>query len=464
MRLPYLPPAGLSAEQKSLYDDMAAVIETNFGELVARGSDGALIGPFNGWLHFPQFGKPAWDFNKSLWEHSVLPAAIHQLVILVTAAKLGARYEIYGHEYFARRAGLAERKIATIAAGERPSTLTRDEGVAYDMAAALNRGGPLPESTYRTALETFGEHGLAEIVFLVGCFSMVGVTLNAFDASVPRPDGARSLENGPRVGAPAQTDDPRRDAPDPASQRSRLPTDVSEPEAPRVAIITGASQGIGAGLVTAYRQRGFRVVANSRSLTPGPDPDTVAVAADIADPAVCAQLVSTAVETFGRVDTVVNNAGIFIGKPFTDYTAEDYAAACAVNMSGFFWLTQRAISQMLSQNTGGHIVSITTTLVEQASHDVPAALAALTKGGVAAATKSLAIEYARNGIRVNAVSPGTIATPMHPPDTHERLAALQPLGRMGSIADVVDGVLYLESASFVTGEFLHVDGGQSAGH
>ena len=116
----------------------------NFGELVARRSDGALIGPFNGWLHFPQFGKPAWDFNKSLWEHSVLPAAIHQLVILVTAAKLGARYEIYGHEYFARRAGLAEHKIATIVAGERPSNLARDEGVAYDMAAALNRGGPLP--------------------------------------------------------------------------------------------------------------------------------------------------------------------------------------------------------------------------------------------------------------------------------------------------------------------------------
>jgi len=185
MRLPLLPPATLSAEQKALYDDMVAVIETNFGELVARRNDGSLIGPFNGWLHFPQFGKPAWAFNKSLWEHSVLPAAIHQLVILVTAAKFGAPYEIHGHEYFAQRAGLAEDKIATIAAGQRPSDLTREEGIAYDMAAALNRGAPLPESTYRTVLTTFGEEGLAEVVFLVGCFSMVAVTLNAFDASVP---------------------------------------------------------------------------------------------------------------------------------------------------------------------------------------------------------------------------------------------------------------------------------------
>jgi 4-carboxymuconolactone decarboxylase len=185
MRLPLLPPATMSAEQKTLYDDMVAVIETNFGELVARRTDGALIGPFNGWLHFPQFGRPAWAFNKALWEHSVLDAAIHQLVILVTAAKFGARYEIYGHEYFARRAGLAEDKIATIVAGQRPGDLTREEGVAYDMAAALNRGASLPESTYRAALAAFGEQGLAEVVFLVGCFSMVAVTLNAFDASVP---------------------------------------------------------------------------------------------------------------------------------------------------------------------------------------------------------------------------------------------------------------------------------------
>lgn len=185
MRLPLLPPASLSADQQDLYDDMVGVIEKNFGELVARRKDDALIGPFNGWLHFPQFGRSAWAFNRAMWEHSVLPAAIHQLVILVTAAKFGARYEIYGHEYFAQRAGLAEQKIATIVAGERPSDLTHDECVAYDMAAALNRGGPLPETIYRAVLTAFGEVALAEIVFLVGCFSMVGVTLNAFDASVP---------------------------------------------------------------------------------------------------------------------------------------------------------------------------------------------------------------------------------------------------------------------------------------
>jgi alkylhydroperoxidase family enzyme len=185
MRLPLLPPANLSSVQKDLYDDMVDVIEKNFGELVARRADGALIGPFNGWLHFPQFGKPAWAFNRAMYEHSVLPAAIHQLVILVTAAKFGARFEIYGHEYFAQRAGLAEEKIATIVAGERPADLTREESVAYDLAAALNRGGPLPETTYRAALTAVGEVGLAEIVFLVGCFSMVGVMLNAFDASVP---------------------------------------------------------------------------------------------------------------------------------------------------------------------------------------------------------------------------------------------------------------------------------------
>ena len=185
MRLPLLAPASLSPDQQDLYDDMVSVVEKNFGELVARRDDGALIGPFNAWLHFPQFGKPAWAFNRSLWEHSVLPAAIHQLVILVTAAKFGARYEIYGHEYFARRAGLAEHKIATIVAGERPSDLTLEEGVAYDMAAALNRGAALPQTTYQAVLNTFGEQALAEIVFLVGCFSMVGITLNAFDASVP---------------------------------------------------------------------------------------------------------------------------------------------------------------------------------------------------------------------------------------------------------------------------------------
>lgn len=185
MRLPLLPPASLTAVQHDLYDDMRNVIDGEFGDLVAYRRDGALIGPFNCWLHFPQFGLPAWSFNKSMWEHAQLPGDIHQLVILVTAAKFGARYEIYGHEYFARRAGLSEAKIATITAGERPADLSGDEGVAYDMAASLNRGGVLAETIYRAAVHRFGSRGAAEIVFLVGCFSMVAVTLNAFDAGVP---------------------------------------------------------------------------------------------------------------------------------------------------------------------------------------------------------------------------------------------------------------------------------------
>ncbi|WP_255313672.1 4-carboxymuconolactone decarboxylase [Mycobacterium malmoense] len=180
----------MTAEQRNLYDDMRSVIDGNFGELVACRADGALIGPFNGWLHFPQFGSPAWAFNKALWKFARLPGSIHQLVILVTVTKFGARYAIRGHEYFAHRAGLSEDKIATIGAGERPANLDDDEGVAYDMAAALTRGGALAETTYRAAVRRFGTHGAAEIVFLVGCFSMVAVTLNAFDADGPGLDGA----------------------------------------------------------------------------------------------------------------------------------------------------------------------------------------------------------------------------------------------------------------------------------
>ena len=184
MRLPMLPPASLSPDQQSVYDDMVDVIEENFGELVARRSDGALIGPFNAWLHFPQFGKPAWAFNRAMWEHSVLPAAIHQLVILVTAAKFGARYEIYGHEYFAGRAGLADQKIASIVAGERPEDLTHEERVAYDMAAALNRGRPLPETP--TALSSApSESRPSPKSSFSSAASRFGVTLNAFDASAP---------------------------------------------------------------------------------------------------------------------------------------------------------------------------------------------------------------------------------------------------------------------------------------
>jgi len=232
---------------------------------------------------------------------------------------------------------------------------------------------------------------------------------------------------------------------------------------PKVAVITGASQGIGAGLVRGYLDRGYRVVANSRSIKPDGSADVLAVAGDIAEPAVAARVIAAAVEKFGRVDTLVNNAGIFVAKPFTDYTEADYARVLSVNLSGFFHVSQHAVRQMLAQG-GGHIVSITTTLVGQPVKGVPSALASLTKGGLDAVTRSLAIEYADKGIRVNAVAPGVIKTPMHPPETHASLAGLHPLGRMGEIQEVVDAVLYLESAAFVSGETLHVDGGAHAGH
>ncbi len=231
----------------------------------------------------------------------------------------------------------------------------------------------------------------------------------------------------------------------------------------KVAIVTGASQGIGAALVRGFRDRDYRVVANSRAIAPSSDPDVLTVAGDVADPATAERVVSEALKRFGRIDTLVNNAGIFIAKPFTDYTDEDYARILGINLTGFFHLTRRVAREMLKQGSG-HIVQITTTLVEHANSKVPSALASLTKGGLNAATKSLAIEFAGRGVRVNAVSPGVIRTPMHGPETHEFLAKLHPMGHMGETSDIVDAVLYLERAPFVTGEILHVDGGQSAGH
>ncbi|MFJ4890148.1 SDR family NAD(P)-dependent oxidoreductase [Streptomyces sp. NPDC088788] len=231
----------------------------------------------------------------------------------------------------------------------------------------------------------------------------------------------------------------------------------------KVAIITGASQGIGADLLAAYRKQGYAVVGTSRSIAPTDDTDVLTVQGDIADPATAERVVAAAIERFGRVDALVNNAGVFVAKPFTDYTADDFAAVTGINLTGFFHVTQLAIEQMLAQG-GGHIVNITTSLVDNADARVPSALASLTKGGLQSATKSLAIEYATRGIRVNAVSPGTIKTPMHPEDTHEALAGLHPVRRMGESSDIVDAVMYLQHAPFVTGEILHVDGGMSAGH
>lgn len=230
----------------------------------------------------------------------------------------------------------------------------------------------------------------------------------------------------------------------------------------KVVIITGASQGIGAELVRAYRDRQYRVVATSRSIQPSADPDILAVAGDIADPETAERVVREALARFGRIDALVNNAGIFTAKPFIDFTAEDYAQNMGVNVAGFFHIAQRAAAEMLKQGSG-HIVSITTSIVDQPMAGVPAALASLTKGGLNAVTKSLAIEFAQSGVRVNAVAPGIIKTPMHPAETHAALSTLHPVGRMGEIRDIVDAVLYLETASFVTGEILHVDGGQNAG-
>ena len=230
----------------------------------------------------------------------------------------------------------------------------------------------------------------------------------------------------------------------------------------RVVVVTGASQGIGAGLVAGYRKLGFGVVATSRSIAPSQDKQVLAIAGDIRDRATAQKVVAAAKERFGRVDTLVNNAGIFIAKPFTEYTQQDFDAVTGTNVTGLFHITQAVLAELLSQQSG-HIVNITAALVEQPLASVPAGLAAVTKGGLNALTKSLAIEVAKRGVRVNAVAPGIIKTPMHAPATHDFLAKLMPVGRMGEVQDIVDAVLYLESASFITGEILHVDGGAAAG-
>ena len=230
-----------------------------------------------------------------------------------------------------------------------------------------------------------------------------------------------------------------------------------------VAMITGASRGIGAGLVSAFREAGYSVVATALSIPPSEDPDLLTVAGDLTDSRTAEQVVTQALARFGRVDTLINNAGIYIGKPFTDYTIEDYSAITAVNLAGFFHITQRVLPSMVEQGRG-HIVNVSTTLAEQADSSRPAALAALTKGGLVAAARSLAIEYASRGVRVNAVSLGVIKTQTDAGASYEPLAAVHPLGRVGEISDVVGGILYLEQAPFVTGETLHIDGGQVAGH
>jgi NAD(P)-dependent dehydrogenase (short-subunit alcohol dehydrogenase family) len=230
----------------------------------------------------------------------------------------------------------------------------------------------------------------------------------------------------------------------------------------KVAIITGASQGVGEGIVNGFRARGYSVVATSRGIQPSTDPDLATVAGDIGDPDTGKRLVATALEKFGRIDTLVNNAGIFIGKSFTDYTEEDYRLKLRTNLDGFFFTTQQVIPVMLKQGSG-HVVQITASTAEFASSFFPAIIAMLTKGGLNSATRALAIEYATRGIRVNAVAPGVIKTPMHTPENYEFLASTHPMKRLGDVEDIVRAVLYLEDAAFTTGDILHVDGGLIAG-
>ncbi len=242
------------------------------------------------------------------------------------------------------------------------------------------------------------------------------------------------------------------------------PGEVVGAENRKVAIVTGGSQGIGAGIVAGYRRSGWDVVATSRSIAPSADPGVRTVAGDLSDPATADRIVRTTLETFGRIDTLVNNAGVYISKPFVDYTVEDFAGVVGLNLTGFFRLTQGAVSDMLSRGTG-HIVNITTTLVDVADSSAPSVLTALTKGGLAAATRSLAVEYGSAGIRVNAVSPGIIQTPENPPESYASLGTqLPPLGHVGRVGDIVDAVLFLEASPFITGETVHVDGGRIAGH
>ena len=231
----------------------------------------------------------------------------------------------------------------------------------------------------------------------------------------------------------------------------------------KVVIVTGASRGIGAGVAEAFSRAEYAVVATARTIDTSDRSDFLTVSGDITTAETAEKIVEQAIERFGRVDTLINNAGVFVGKPFTDYTVDDYLAATAVNLTGFFHVTQRVVPQMITQGTG-HIVNVTTSLVEHAQSKTPAALASLTKGGLNAVTRSLAIEFASRGIRVNAVSLGVIRNPSFDPGSYAGLGELHPLGRVGEIDDVVRGILYLERAPFVTGEILHIDGGQTAGH
>jgi NAD(P)-dependent dehydrogenase (short-subunit alcohol dehydrogenase family) len=234
----------------------------------------------------------------------------------------------------------------------------------------------------------------------------------------------------------------------------------------KVAIVTGASSGIGLDITQALLARGYAVVALSRNAsrrgTLAPSAKLAVVDGDVGDAATATRVVEQALARFDRLDLLVNNAGVFVAKPFTEHTAADYQALVSTNLAGFVHMTQAALRKMAPQGRG-HIVNISTSLVQQPIAGVPSALAILIKGGIEAASKSLAIEYAGQGVRINSVAPGIIDTPMHAPANHEALRKLSPAHRIGSVADVTAAVLYLESAGFVSGEVVHVDGGAHAG-
>ena len=235
----------------------------------------------------------------------------------------------------------------------------------------------------------------------------------------------------------------------------------------KTAIVTGGSQGIGAALVKAFLERDYNVVANSRNITRsgafGASDKLALVDGSIAEAATARKIAEEAVETWGRIDIVVNNAGIYFSKQFTDYTVDDLRSLVSVNIEGFLLISQLAIKQMLAQKSGGSIVNITSTMVDNPIAGINASVAMITKGGLEAATRSLALEYARQGIRVNAVAPGIVDTPMHKGDPVDFLKSLQPMGRISAVKDIVDAILYLTEAGQVTGEVLHVDGGAHVG-
>jgi NAD(P)-dependent dehydrogenase (short-subunit alcohol dehydrogenase family) len=235
----------------------------------------------------------------------------------------------------------------------------------------------------------------------------------------------------------------------------------------KTAIVTGGSQGIGAGVVKAFLERGYNVVANSRNISRSgafEASDKLAlVDGNIAETATAEEIAEVAKRRFGSIDALINNAGIFFTKQFTDYTVEDLRSLVSINIEGFLFITQLAIRQMLVQKTGGSIVNITSTMVGHPIAGVNSAVAMITKGGLEAVTRSLAMEYAKEGIRVNAVAPGIVDTPMHKDDPKDFLKTLQPMGRISDVKDIVDAIVYLTEAGQVTGEVLHVDGGAHVG-